>query len=313
LYSTSGRDAGRDLAWLEKRGWMLAAGELNLDSPWLKIMCGARAFYNNVDTKADSLKTPEEGVRGEKFMEEEFEKTFVRAGKMDSGELNPQSPWLKFTHQGRVFFYHRDTNALSLKAPAEGIVQDEEEEDAAEFEKNFITAGKTDPLWAWTKVSCGERSFYRWRRLPTSTVPVPWLEKRESQVISLEAPTVGGVSEEKHVASEEFEESFVEAGKRDPQWAWTKFSCGERSFYLNRQSRISSLEAPTVGGVSEERQAEPDIVSVHSCQDVKYGKRIHVLPIAHTIEGITESLGPYGTLSNLLFQVRGPACIFLAC
>merc|ERR1719162_653391 len=33
-----------------------------------------------------------------------------------------------------------------------------------------------------------------------------------------------------------------------------------------------------------------DIVSVHQCQDVKYGKRIHVLPIDDTIEGITGNL-----------------------
>ncbi|CAK0753364.1 AAA ATPase, CDC48 sub [Coccomyxa viridis] len=33
-----------------------------------------------------------------------------------------------------------------------------------------------------------------------------------------------------------------------------------------------------------------DIVSVHQCADVKYGKRIHVLPIDDTIEGITGNL-----------------------
>jgi len=33
-----------------------------------------------------------------------------------------------------------------------------------------------------------------------------------------------------------------------------------------------------------------DIVSVHACQDVKYGKRIHVLPIDDTIEGISGNL-----------------------
>ncbi|GIL59709.1 hypothetical protein Vafri_14437 [Volvox africanus] len=33
-----------------------------------------------------------------------------------------------------------------------------------------------------------------------------------------------------------------------------------------------------------------DIVSVHQCTDVKYGKRIHVLPIDDTIEGITGNL-----------------------
>jgi transitional endoplasmic reticulum ATPase len=33
-----------------------------------------------------------------------------------------------------------------------------------------------------------------------------------------------------------------------------------------------------------------DIVSVHACTDIKYGKRIHVLPIDDTIEGITGNL-----------------------
>ncbi|EFJ53296.1 hypothetical protein VOLCADRAFT_78972 [Volvox carteri f. nagariensis] len=33
-----------------------------------------------------------------------------------------------------------------------------------------------------------------------------------------------------------------------------------------------------------------DIVSIHQCTDVKYGKRIHVLPIDDTIEGITGNL-----------------------
>lgn len=30
-----------------------------------------------------------------------------------------------------------------------------------------------------------------------------------------------------------------------------------------------------------------DIVSVHQCPNVKYGKRIHVLPVDDTIEGLT--------------------------
>ena len=33
-----------------------------------------------------------------------------------------------------------------------------------------------------------------------------------------------------------------------------------------------------------------DVVSVHPCTDIKYGKRIHVLPIDDTIEGITGNL-----------------------
>ncbi len=33
-----------------------------------------------------------------------------------------------------------------------------------------------------------------------------------------------------------------------------------------------------------------DIISVHQCPDIKYGKRIHVLPIDDTIEGLTGNL-----------------------
>ncbi|KAL9427358.1 hypothetical protein AB3S75_029534 [Citrus x aurantiifolia] len=33
-----------------------------------------------------------------------------------------------------------------------------------------------------------------------------------------------------------------------------------------------------------------DVVSVHACPDVKYGKRVHILPIDDTIEGVTGSL-----------------------
>ena len=59
-----------------------------------------------------------------------------------------------------------------------------------------------------------------------------------------------------------------------------------------------------------------DIVSVHQCPDVKYGKRVHILPIDDTIEGITGNLfdvflKPYfmeayrPVRKNDLFLVRG--------
>ncbi|KAL7191922.1 hypothetical protein ACSBR2_023906 [Camellia fascicularis] len=59
-----------------------------------------------------------------------------------------------------------------------------------------------------------------------------------------------------------------------------------------------------------------DIVSVHQCPDVKYGKRVHILPIDDTIEGLTGNLfdvylKPYFLESYRpvrkgdLFQVRG--------
>ena len=33
-----------------------------------------------------------------------------------------------------------------------------------------------------------------------------------------------------------------------------------------------------------------DIVTVHACPDIKYGSRIHVLPIDDTVEGVTGNL-----------------------
>lgn len=33
-----------------------------------------------------------------------------------------------------------------------------------------------------------------------------------------------------------------------------------------------------------------DVVSIHPCPDIKFGKRIHVLPIDDTVEGLTGNL-----------------------
>lgn len=33
-----------------------------------------------------------------------------------------------------------------------------------------------------------------------------------------------------------------------------------------------------------------DVVSVHQCADVKYGNRVHILPVNDTIEGVTDNL-----------------------
>jgi hypothetical protein len=40
----------------------------------------------------------------------------------------------------------------------------------------------------------------------------------------------------------------------------------------------------------ESQSNQGDVVSVHPCTDIKYGQRIHVLPIDDTIEGITGNL-----------------------
>ena len=36
-----------------------------------------------------------------------------------------------------------------------------------------------------------------------------------------------------------------------------------------------------------------DVVSIQACPDIKYGKRIHVLPIDDTIQGLTGYNNPF--------------------
>ena len=33
-----------------------------------------------------------------------------------------------------------------------------------------------------------------------------------------------------------------------------------------------------------------DVISVHQCPDVKYGQRVHILPVDDTVEGVTGNL-----------------------
>ena len=49
-----------------------------------------------------------------------------------------------------------------------------------------------------------------------------------------------------------------------------------------------------------------DVVSVHQCPDVKYGKRVHILPIDDTNEGVT------GNLFDAFLKREFPPCIYLS-
>ena len=49
-----------------------------------------------------------------------------------------------------------------------------------------------------------------------------------------------------------------------------------------------------------------DVVSVHQCPDVKYGKRVHILPIDDTIEGVT------GNLFDAFLKREFTPCIYLS-
>uniref|UniRef100_A0A665WB25 Transitional endoplasmic reticulum ATPase n=2 Tax=Echeneis naucrates TaxID=173247 RepID=A0A665WB25_ECHNA len=58
----------------------------------------------------------------------------------------------------------------------------------------------------------------------------------------------------------------------------TDDSCGDERIRMNRVTR------------SNLRVRLGDVISIHACPDIKYGKKIHVLPIDDTIEGLTGSL-----------------------
>lgn len=55
-----------------------------------------------------------------------------------------------------------------------------------------------------------------------------------------------------------------------------------------------------------------DVVSVHQCADVKYGKRIHVLPLDDSIEGVTGNIfDAYLKRTLLIFQSHFLKPLFL--
>uniref|UniRef100_A0A671XAR0 vesicle-fusing ATPase n=1 Tax=Sparus aurata TaxID=8175 RepID=A0A671XAR0_SPAAU len=58
----------------------------------------------------------------------------------------------------------------------------------------------------------------------------------------------------------------------------TDDTCGEERIRMNRVTRNNL------------RVRLGDVISIHACPDIKYGKKIHVLPIDDTIEGLTGNL-----------------------
>jgi hypothetical protein len=54
-----------------------------------------------------------------------------------------------------------------------------------------------------------------------------------------------------------------------------------------------------------------DVVSVHQCADVKYGKRIHVLPFDDSIEGVTGNL--FDAYLKRMFLFPSHVTCLLAC
>ena len=197
---------------------MMDAG-LNPQSKWEKVFCGKRTYYYNDDTRVYSLKTPEEGV-WQKEEEDDlarFEEDWATAEKTDAGLLNPSSDWSKFTCGEQAYYFNSDANAVTLKAPQEGVRRETKQE-AGAFQQTFMTAGKMDtgvinPQSAWTKYFCDKHAYYL-----KSEVKPP---RRTSY--SLKVPAEGVRTEVEQDPSE-FEKFFDRAQQMDanPLLEWVK-------------------------------------------------------------------------------------------
>ena len=247
--------------WAFTQAEKLDAGLLNPQSTWEKVFCGEQVVYfrkaSSDFPKVYSLKAPKEGVKLEKKCPDAaFQRLFVAAKMMDAG-LNPQSKWEKVFCSERAYYFHNDTREYSLKAPKEGVWQEEEEGDLARFEEDWATAEKTDagllnPSSDWGKFTCGEQAYYF---------------NSDTNTVTLKAPEEGVRHETKQEVSE-FQRTFTTAGKMDtgvinPQSAWTKYFCDKRAYYLRADykplRRTSySLKVPAEGVRTEVEQDPSD-------------------------------------------------------
>ena len=115
-------------------------GELNKQSRWVKFTCASvpdQAYYYHIDAKIPTLTPPEEGWKGEQSEREDvFRQYLERADKIDRGELNPHSRWVKLTCgtlPEQVCYYNRDLRCATLAPPDEGWRKEQEEEDSHVF------------------------------------------------------------------------------------------------------------------------------------------------------------------------------------
>eukprot|EP01045_Picozoa_sp_COSAG04_P005032 COSAG04_NODE_227_length_19396_cov_29.887547_13_plen_1562_part_00 len=167
---------------------------------WTRYTCGERSYYRD-SCGAFTLETPAAVAREKKIDDEAtFERRFVRAGKMDSGELNSKSPWDKYTCGDRAYYYNTDTKAYSLQVPAEGFYE-EKDEKLGKFERHFTTASKMDagelsPQSRWGKYTCGDRCYFY---------------NFDAKTYSLDPPPEG-VCEEEEEEADRFEKHFAKAG-----------------------------------------------------------------------------------------------------
>eukprot|EP01043_Picozoa_sp_COSAG02_P007921 COSAG02_NODE_245_length_27293_cov_16.488012_8_plen_726_part_00 len=146
------------------RAGKMDAGEINLRSAWIKYICeDKRVYFFNTVTSIYSFRAPAEKVKDEVNCSlaaptngrasehryahhEDFEKGFIRAGRMDSGEINLRSLWIKCTCEDeRAYFLNQLTSGFSLQTPKEGVSK-ETDMDQHVFESTWELLNNTSYL-----------------------------------------------------------------------------------------------------------------------------------------------------------------------
>ena len=125
------------------------AGQLNLESPWTKVINGERTYYgrggdyiqhhdlqsqSGGDTEPEELllELPAEGVNGVRASgAEDFERGFAEAERMDAlrttlapAHLNLESPWMRAVDDEGLFYWRAGPREIVSEPPEEGVKGD---------------------------------------------------------------------------------------------------------------------------------------------------------------------------------------------
>ena len=292
------------------------ASAINPRSSWLKHTCEGRVLYQDTAGRPGkcgyevfSRHPPPEGVRaeGEVQRSKNFDESYVEASKNDAGILSPKSTWVKVTLAGDARIFYQDQvggagaeeSPASLRFPAAGIAREVElpRGQAEEFETLWKAAREADASTAsqWVKyISTGgattEKSYYH---------------HSQTRAWSLEPPAEGAptaVRRRFNTMENEFVLGRLAPGSvlgLNPVSDWGMIKCGDRAFYHNFETGVSSLKVPGEGWC--ETQEKPESVFERHYPPPPRGA-----PFVHTpdpLSTLAEELVPEGDDRMLWFSM----------
>ena len=292
------------------------ASAINPRSSWLKHTCEGRVLYQDTAGRPGkcgyevfSRQPPPEGVRaeGEVQRSKNFDESYVEASKNDAGILSPKSTWVKVTLAGDARIVYQDhfggaaaeESPSSLRFPAAGIARELElpRGRADEFETLWKAAQEADASTAsqWVKyISTGG-----------STTEKSYYHHSQTRAWSLEPPAEGApaaVRRRFNTMENEFVLGRLAPGSvlgLNPVSDWGMIKCGDRAFYHNFETGVSSLKVPGEGWC--ETQEKPESVF-----ERHYPPPARGAPFVHTpdpLSTLAEELVPEGDDRMLWFSM----------